>query len=60
MSNQRDPNKKKVNMWMTDEEKAQLAAAAKKHGFSNVTEFVKAVARGAVKAAPVIAALCLA
>jgi uncharacterized protein (DUF1778 family) len=60
MSNQRDPNKKKVNIWMTSEEKAMLLKAAKDHGFTNVTDFVKAVARGAIRVVPAIMALCVA
>ncbi len=45
---------------MTDEEKALLAAQAKAHGFATVTDFVKAVARGAVKVSPKIKALAFA
>ena len=47
-------------MWVTDEEKAQLKEAAKKYGFPSVTEFVKAVAAGAVKVSPHVKTLALA
>ena len=44
---------------MTKDEKAELAKQAKRHGFDSVTEFVKAVVKGAVKVAPKIKALAL-
>ncbi len=40
MPNQRGSNKKKVNIWVTDEEKAFLAEAAKAQGMT-VTDFIK-------------------
>ena len=46
-------------MWMSKEEKKQLVAQAHRHGFTSVTEFVKAVARGAVKVSPEIKALAV-
>ena len=49
MANQRDPNKKLVTMWLTKEERLLLKAQAVKYGYTNVTEFVKAVAKGSIK-----------
>ena len=60
MPNQRSSDKTKVNMWMTEKEKAALVAQAEKHGFSSVTDFIKAVATGAVKVSPHIKALAIA
>lgn len=60
MPNKRDPNKTKVNMWLTNEEKALLTKEAQKRGYDSLTEFVKAVARGAVKVDAKTKALALA
>lgn len=60
MANQRDKNKKSINLWVTDEERDMLKSAARKHGYASVTEFIKAAARGAVKVDPKIKALALA
>ena len=60
MPNQRSSDKTKVNMWMTEKEKSQLVAQAKRHGFASVTDFIKAVASGVVKVSPEIKALALA
>jgi len=60
MANQRDKNKKSINLWVTDEERDMLKSAARKHGYGSVTEFIKAAARGAVKVDPKIKAIALA
>jgi Protein of unknown function (DUF1778) len=43
MPNQRDKNKAKVNVWLSNEEKEALQKAAKAKGMT-VTEFIKWVA----------------
>lgn len=60
MANARDKNKVSIGFYGTKEEKALLQAAAKKHGFATLTEFLRAVARGAIKVDPKIQALALA
>lgn len=49
MPGKRAKDQKRVNMWMTEEEKKLLEETAKKHGYTSVTEFVKDVARGVIK-----------
>ncbi len=44
MANQRKSGKKKVNVWLTEQEKAQLEAAAKAQGHSTLTDFLKWIA----------------
>lgn len=60
MANARDKNKVSIGFYGTKEEKALLLAAAKKHGFATLTEFLRAVARGAIKVDPKIQSLALA
>lgn len=60
MPNKRDKSKRLVTLWVTDDEKQQLKEASKRHGFDSVTDFIKAVANGAVKVSPHIKALALA
>lgn len=49
MANQRKAGKKKLQVWMEDEERKQLEELAKVHGYSTVTGFLQAVANGVVK-----------
>lgn len=56
----RDKNKKMLGFWATPEEKIALQKAAKKAGFKDLGEFLRAIAEGAVKVSPQIKALALA
>lgn len=60
MPNQRKPGKKKIGVWVTDEEKVLIDRELKKHGLSNVAELLKAVREGTVKISPHIKTLALA
>jgi hypothetical protein len=44
MSGPHDPDKKLVNFWATDDEKALLQAAARKAGFSNLADYLRWIA----------------
>ncbi len=46
MANQRARNKKKVQVWLTDEEKEALEAAARERGFPGLTPFFKSLVEG--------------
>lgn len=60
MPNQRKQGKKKIGVWVEDEEKAQIDAELKKHGVKNVAELLRAVREGRVKISPHVQALLLA
>jgi hypothetical protein len=57
MPNQRKPGKKKIGVWVTDEEQSQINAELKKHGMKNVAELLKAIREGRVKVSPHVQAL---
>lgn len=38
-----------IGFWVTDAEKAALQKEAKKRGYSNLAEFLRAIAKGVVK-----------
>ena len=45
MANQRKAGKKKVSLWMTDEEKKELQKVAQLQGFPTLTDFLKHIAK---------------
>lgn len=49
MPNKRDPNKIRVQTWVTKEDKRALEKIAKDKGYSNLAEFLSAIAAGTVK-----------
>lgn len=49
MTNKRDPNKIRVQTWVTKEDKRALEKIAKDKGYSNLAEFLSAIAAGTVK-----------
>jgi hypothetical protein len=49
MPNKRDPNKIRVQTWVSKEDKKALEALAKEKGYSNLADFLTAVARGIIK-----------
>lgn len=57
MANQRDKNKKMIGFWVTPEEKKALQQEAKKRGYANLAEFLRAVASGKIKPAAFIVAI---
>ncbi len=48
MANQRKKTKKKLQIWLEDEDRKKLAGLAEDYGFETVTAFVQAVASGEV------------
>ena len=60
MPSQRDPNKKLVGFFATDEEKAALQKAAKANGYNNLAAFLRAIATGTIKVDPKTKALAFA
>lgn len=59
MPNCRKPNKKKIGVWITDLEKAQIDAMLKKHGVKNVAELLRLVRAGRVTILPAAHVLLL-
>lgn len=51
MPNKRDPNKIKVQTWMSKADKAALEKVAKEKGFLNLADFLAAIAKGLFKLA---------
>lgn len=48
MANQRKASKRKLQIWLEEDERKMLAEIASQHGFETVTAFLQAVATGAV------------
>ena len=59
MPNQRRQGKKKIGVWVDDNEKAQIDTMLKKHGVKNVAELLKAVREGRITVSPATYALLL-
>ncbi len=57
MANQRDKSKKMIGFWVTPDEKQALQEEAKRRGYANLADFLRAVAKGEIKPSPVILAL---
>jgi hypothetical protein len=49
MANSRDKGKKMIGFWATEAEKKALQAEAKRRGYSNLAEFLRAIASGSIK-----------
>lgn len=60
MPNQRKEGKKKIGVWVTDEEQALQNAKLKEHGLKNVAELLKAIREGTIKVSPHIKTLAIA
>lgn len=59
MANQRDPKKKLVGYFATEEEKAALKKLAKERGYKSVADLLRAIANGTIKVSLLIA-ICFA
>lgn len=49
MANQRKKDKKLLGFWATEAEKKALQEEAARRGYSNLAEFLRAIAKGVVK-----------
>ncbi len=49
MPNKRDPNKIRVQTWVSREDKKALEQMAKDKGYDTLADFLSAIAKGAVK-----------